>query len=469
MTNPDRLAGAQTALAFAALVALAWLAPATDAYRYSVFVQESRTWAPPANATNIAVTLWGAGGGSSTTAYCGGGGGGGATILGRAVDPAGWPVPVDGASWVLTVGRGGLPPPPGSLQAVAGSGGSTSVSVVAPGGAVLFNATAYGGGGGSSSSAVSRDGCQGGAGGGEASSAVGPVPGSGTPSGGADDDRLAPPKEGAMVGDVKAGSAGAGYGYTGGNIDQPFTTGAQWSVSGRLWYGGEGRTIVPCRSWGGGASYNGRGGFGSNNAGGSGLFPRLPPASSGSGAGSAESCVSYKMDQDVPGADGGIMIEYDHPLAPSPSPSVTPTRTPSPSATRSPTPSATPSGTPQPLSQLVTLVSPISGRQLTAQDDGSVASLWYVATTKEKWTAARLSSGKYTFRSYAGRYLSANPGGWVRSDATSVGSWEQWDVLINAGNRWTLKSAHGTYMGTTAAGVVYLNGDSTLYWTKTAV
>ncbi|AVK77396.1 Fascin-like incomplete domain containing protein [Pandoravirus macleodensis] len=460
---------AATALSVIAFVLFCQSPVAIDAYHYSVFVQESRTWAPPANATNIVVTLWGAGGGSSTTLYCGAGGGGGATILGRAVDPTGWPVSVDGASWMLTVGKGGLPPPAGSLQAVAGNGGATSVAVVAPGGAVLFNATAYGGGGGSSSSAVSRDGCQGGAGGGEASSAVGTVPGTGNPSGGADDDRLAAPKEGAMVGDVKAGSAGAGYGYVGGNIDQPFTTGAQWYVSGRLWYGGEGRKIAPCRSWGGGAAYNGRGGFGSNNAGGPGLFPRLPPANSGSGAGSAESCVLYEMDKDVPGADGAIIIEYDHPIAPTPSTSPTPSRTPSPSATRSPTPSTSPSPTAQPLTQLITLVSPISGKQLTPQDDGSVKSLWYGASYKEKWTVARLSNGKYTFKSFANRYLGADPGGWARADATSVGSWEQWDVIINAGNQWTLKSVHGTYMGTTVAGVVYLNGDSTLYWTKTNV
>ncbi|AVK75288.1 Fascin-like incomplete domain containing protein [Pandoravirus quercus] len=458
-----------TVLGAMVLLVLCGLAPAVDAYRYTVFVQESRPWAPPANATNIMVTLWGGGGGSATTLYCGAGGGGGATILGRAVDSSGWPVSVDGASWVLTVGRGGLPPAPGFTQAVSGNGGATSVAVVAPGGAVLFNATAYGGGGGSASSAVERDGCQGGAGGGEASSAVGPVPGSGNPSGGADDDRLAPSKEGAQVGDVKAGSAGAGYGHVAGNTDQPFRTGAGWHAAGRTWAGGEGRWSAGCRSWGGGAAYNGAGGPGLNNALGPDVFPRLPPASSGSGAGSAEACVIYKTGYDAPGADGGIIIEYDHPLGPSPSASPTPSRTASPSPTRSPTPSVSPTPSAQPLSQLITLVSPISGRQLTPQDDGSVKSLWVGASYKEKWTVARLPSGKYTFRGFNGKYLGANPGGWVRAEVTSVGSWEQWDVVINAGNQWTLKSVHGTYMGTTAAGVIYLNDNASLYWTKTAV
>lgn len=467
--QPKGTRGAAAFSVIAAVVVFFCLTLATtDAYRYTVFVQESRAWAPPANAANVTVTLWGAGGGSSTTAYCGAGGGGGATIIGRAVDPAGWPVSVDGASWVLTVGRGGLPPPPGSLQAVAGNGGATSIAVMAPGGVVLFNATAYGGGGGNSSSAVSRDGCQGGAGGGEASSAVGPVPGGGNPSGGADDDPLAPPKEGAQVGDVKAGSAGAGYGHVAGNPDQPFRNGAGWSTAGRAWAGGQGRWSVGCRSWGGGAAYNGDGGPGVNSALGPSALPRLPPASSGSGAGSAEACVMYKTGHDAPGADGGIIIEYDHPVGPSPSPSPTPSMTPSPSATRSPTPSVSPTPSAQPLSQLVTLVSPISGKQLTPQDDGGVASLWYGASYKEKWTVARLPNGKYTFRGFNNRYLGANPGGWARAEATSVGSWEQWDVIINAGDQWTLKSVHGTYMGTTVAGVIYLNDNAALYWTKSA-
>ncbi|WBR14856.1 fascin-like domain-containing protein [Pandoravirus kuranda] len=69
-------------------------------------------------------------------------------ILGRAADPTGWPVSVDGALWVLTVGKGGLPPPPGSPQAVAGNGAPTSVAAVASNGAVLSNAKAYGRGGG---------------------------------------------------------------------------------------------------------------------------------------------------------------------------------------------------------------------------------------------------------------------------------------------------------------------------------
>ncbi|AJF97197.1 fascin-like domain protein [Pandoravirus inopinatum] len=128
-----------------------------------------------------------------------------------------------------------------------------------------------------------------------------------------------------------------------------------------------------------------------------------------------------------------------------------------------PTPSA------QPWLQLVTLVSPISGKQLTPQEDGSVKSLWYGASYKEKWTVSRLASGKYTFKGFNNHYLGADPGGWVRADATTVGSWEQWDVLINNGDQWTLESVHGTYMGTTVDGVIYLNNNAALYWTKTTV
>ncbi|AVK77402.1 Fascin-like incomplete domain containing protein [Pandoravirus macleodensis] len=445
--------------------------PTLDAYRYSVFVVESQTWTPPAGASNVSVTLWGGGGGASSTPMCGASGGSGAAIINRSTNSHTWDLPVDALEWALVVGAGGAGAPSSSntdlYGTTAGDGGNTSIIVTAPNGTELFRVTAYGGGGARSTGTNNPSGCQGGGGGGRLSSAFGPAPGNGTPSGGVDANPVGPPAEGAMVGDVKAGGAGAGYGFVDGDLLKPFVRGADWNSVVGSWPGGYGSATSACFAWGGAAGFNGEGGRGQD------YVPRYPPANSGSGGGSSLICnpgtgYADKYYDDAAGASGGIIIEYDHPVAPTPSSSPTPSRTPSSTPTRSPTPSITPSPTPQPFSQLVTLVSPISGRQLTPQDDGSVKSLWYGVSYKEKWTVARLSSGKYTFKGFNGRYLGADPGGWVRADATSVGSWEQWDVIINAGNQWTLKSVHGTYMGTTVAGVIYLNSDSTLYWTKSA-
>nr|UMO78472.1 Fascin-like incomplete domain containing protein [Pandoravirus belohorizontensis] len=461
--------------AFAALffvLACCLVPPSVHAYRYSVPITGSQVWTAPAGASNVSVTLWGGGGGSSTSIVCGASGGSGAAIIGRSVGSNAWGVPLDSVQWSVTVGAGGAGVPTSFTTefygATAGDGGETLVVATAPNGTELFRAVAYGGGGAKSTGFGQTRACQGGGGGGQASSASGPTPGGGVPSGGVDNNPVGAPTEGTMVGDTKAGGAGAGYGYVGGDFLNPFTRGADWNSPGRTWASGHGSATTACFSWGGAAGFNGDGGWGQD------YIPRYPPANSGAGGGSALICNSgnsyaTKYYDDVAGASGGVIIEYDHPVAPTPSTTPTPSRTPSPSATRSPTPSITPSPTAQPWSQLVTLVSPISGKQLTPQEDGSVKSLWYGASYKEKWTVVRLSNGKYTFKGFNGRYLGANPGGWVRADATSVGAWEQWDVIINPGNQWTLKSTHGTYMGTTVAGVIYLNNDSTLYWTKTTV
>ncbi|AGO85333.1 Fascin-like incomplete domain containing protein [Pandoravirus salinus] len=460
-----------THTASAALVALVVLlccagAPA-DAYRYTVFIGASTNWTAPSGATDISATLWGAGGASSSSFICGAGGGSGAAILNRTVGDAQWPMPPSDVRWVVTVGKGGVPLPDDYYAGgFGGDGGATSIVALSPDDVELFRATAYGGGG-ARSPYHSWDYCRGGAGGGATSSATGITPGTGNPPGAADIDPLAGPPQGALVGDVKAGGAGSGYGHAGGDSAQPHLNGAGWTSPGRSWGGGAGLANGinwPCYSWGGAAGFNGNGGNGYRYG------RQYPPANSGSGGGSGTSCPPGGANgQNAPGADGGVIIEYNHPVGPTPSTTPTPSRTPSSTPTRSPTPSVTPTTSPQPLSQLITLVSPISGRNLTPQEDGSVKSLWVGTSYKEKWTAARLSNGKYTFRGFNGRYLGANPGGWVRADATAANSWEQWDVLINNGNQWTLKSTHGTYMGTTAAGVVYLNGDSTLYWTKTNV
>nr|UDO47928.1 fascin-like domain [Pandoravirus massiliensis] len=459
-------------LAAVALVALFLVVtpPAAALYHYTVFVPASRTWSAPANATNVTVTLWGGGGGSTVNLYCGAGGGSGSAIIGRSVNSDAWGLPIQDAQWTITVGQGGAPRDPGQHDPInsggtAGDGGETTVAIMGPDNAQLFYATAYGGGGGKITAPNETRACQGGAGGGASSSAVGPVPGGGTPMGGVDNSPVGPPTEGAMVGDVKAGGAGAGYGFVGGDFGQPFNGGAAWTSPGRSWSGGSGWLTSACYGWGGAAGFNGNGGNAVYTS------ATRPAPNSGSGAGSAITCTNGFVYQggDLTGAAGAVIIEYDHPVAPSPSTTPTPSVTPSRSPTPSRTPSVSPTPSMQPFSQLVTLVSPISGKQLTPQEDGSVASLWYGASYKEKWTVARLSSGKYTFKGFNNRYLGADPGGWVRADATSVGPWEQWDVIINPGSQWTLKSVHGTYMGTTVAGVIYLNSDSSLYWTKTTV
>ncbi|AJF97202.1 frg1-like motif-containing protein [Pandoravirus inopinatum] len=264
-TNPMvTTAALVTVVAIISLLALG--APTTEAYRYSVSFGASQAWSLPAGAANVSVTLWGGGGGSSTSLYCGAGGGSGATIVGRAVDASDWSISASDVVWSVVIGKGGAPSPVGAQESVAGDGGATSIIAMMPNGTVLFNATAYAGGGGKSSSRVDRTGCQGGAGGGASSSAVGPQPGGGNPSGGADNDRQAAPKEGALVGDIKAGSAGAGFGYA---FDSPITRGAPWRGFGRTWSGGAGRGSTLCWSSGGAAAYGGNGGAGSNSASGS--------------------------------------------------------------------------------------------------------------------------------------------------------------------------------------------------------
>nr|UMO78474.1 Fascin-like incomplete domain containing protein [Pandoravirus belohorizontensis] len=368
--------GAVLAVALAALCLMVAVPPAAALYHYTVFVPASQVWSAPPNATNVTVTLWGGGGASTVNVYCGAGGGSGAAIIGRSTGSDAWGLPIQEVQWAITVGQGGAPRDPGQYDPIysggtAGDGGATVVVATGPDSTELFRATAYGGGGAKVTDPNEERACQGGGGGGASSSAVGPVPGGGTPMGGVDNNPVGPPTEGAMVGDVKAGGAGAGYGFVGGDFVQPFNRGAGWTSPGRAWSGGSGHLTVACYGWGGAAGFNGNGG----NA----VFTSAtrPAPNSGSGAGSCITCTNGFVyeEGDATGAAGGVLIEYDHPVAPSPSTTPTPSVTP----TRSPTPSRTPSMTPtpsmQPFSQLVTLVSPISGKQLTPQEDGSVASL----------------------------------------------------------------------------------------------
>ncbi|AGO84955.1 Fascin-like protein [Pandoravirus salinus] len=398
-------------VASALLALLCWAAaPAAADDHHTAFIASSGIWTPPSGAYNFSVTLWGGGGGGMTgSAKCVAGGGSGAAIIDRVLDTSAWP---SGAQWQITVGQGGA-------EGVNGQASTLSI-VPSGGGPALYTMTAHAGAAGASN-------CVGGGGGGADASAWGSTGGAGVPSGANGN----PPAEGALIGDVKGGGSGGG-------TNSIF--GAPWGS--RL--GGIGQDDGTCKSAGGAAGYNGPGPAG--YIGGDKRQWTGPDAApnSGSGGGSGLSCTVYRTDYAGSGGSGGCIVAYWQP-PPSPSPS------------------------PQPLSQLITLVSPISGKQLTAQDNFNVASLWYGASPKEKWTATRLSNGKYTFQSFTGRYLGAHPGGWVRAEATAVGDWERWDVIINAGNQWTLKSTHGTYMGTTAAGVVYLNDNADLYWTKTTV
>ncbi|BCU03865.1 fascin-like protein [Pandoravirus japonicus] len=435
---------------------------ASDAYRYSVFVGTSTTVDVPPTATNVKVTLWGGGGGGASSVHCGAGGGSGAAIMNRSVESTAWSG-LPNVQWFVSVGQGGAPSNGTVGSAHGGNGGDTSLVVLSMGITQLYHLTAYGGGGAAALSNGGIYGCQGGAGGGADSAAQGVIPGSGNPPGAADDDTSAPARQGEMVGDIKAGGAGAGSAFLEPSV--PYVDGAAWTSPGHNQAPGRGVNdyLVGCASHGGAAGFGGASGNGKT-------FDSpcwTTPPNTGAGGGSSYVCGgAIRYHADSAGSSGGAIIEYDYDVAPSPSPtpSRSPTRTPSPSPTRSPSPSPTPSS--QPWSQWVTFVSPITGKQLTAQDDGSVASLWYGASPKEKWTVARLSNGKYTIKSYANRYLGADPGGWVRADATSVGAWEQWNILIGPDNQWTFKSTHGTYMGTTTVGVVYLNSNADLYWTK---
>jgi hypothetical protein len=444
------------------VVCCCWAVPG-EAYRYSVFVTASTaTWTVPPGASDISLTLWGGGGGAASLQPCAGSGGSGATILNRTANDATWGILPSNAQWEIVIGQGGAGSTTWSPPYVGGDGGATAVRAIHPNGTVLVEMTAYGGGGANAGPAYPGGGptCRGGAGGGASSSAVGTTPGGGVPSGGVDNSDYNQPQQGQLVGDIKAGGAGGGANFTYGTTTDLYLDGADWTVGNRQFTGGQGSLDLYCISWGGAAGYNGNGASGATIITNANAAPN-----SGAGGGTALMCSPTRHMQDGAGGSGGVIIEYNHPVGPTPSA----TRTPAPSRT----PSTTPSPSSQPLSQLITLVSSISGKHLTPADDGStVQSLWTVPTYKEKWTATRLANGKYAFKGFNGRYLtafSASPDGYVECQATSIGSDQQWTVIIGPSNLWTLKSAYNTYLGATTGGVVYLNNNADLVWTKTVV
>ncbi|AGO82983.1 Fascin-like protein [Pandoravirus dulcis] len=399
-------------------------APTVDGHRYSVLLGWSQTWSLPANATNVAVTLWGGGGGAASTESCGAGGGSGAAILARPAGDAQWGVDTAQVQWTLTVGEGGAPLATPNLGGLAGDGGSTTVVAAAPNGTELFRATAYGGGGAYALFSNNKRGCKGGAGGGSASAAVGTEPGAGNPKGAADNNPLAAATEGALVGDVKAGGAGAGYGYRYNVDSQPFTAGAPWTSPGRQWLGGPGTHVeFGCTGWGGAAGFNGNGGNDQDGV----TVP--PPFASGSGGGSAHVCRSGRAFQDSRGAGGGVLIEYTHPMSP-----------------------------------VVALRSSTNGKYLTAHSYSGVSANAATVQAWERWAAVRLDDGKYAFRSWQNKYLKANPTDSIEASAAVASTWEQFEVVLKGTDRWSLKNHYGKYVVAAADGFVLSTTDANHFW-----
>lgn len=440
-----------------------WAATApAEAYRYSVFVDASRTWTPPVNATNIAVSLWGGGGGASTTAFCGASGGSGAAIIGRSVGDACWPVSSQDVEFTITVGQGGAAWAYDFIGGVAGNGQPTTISGRLANGTELFYAVAYGGGGAKSADLSTRRGCQGGGGGGAASSAVGPVPGGGNPAGGVDNNATGPPTEGAMVDDVKAGGAGAGFGFIGGVTGTPYTKGADWSSPGRYWSGAQGSYTTACYAWGGAAGFNGNGGPAHD-----GITPLNPAPNSGAGGGSASTCTTVqKFGADDAGASGGAIIEYDLPYGPSPSPtpSISPSASPSPSA--SATPSITPSPSSIPALSTFGLVWPPTGKYLSCAWGGAVSASATVYDLGEVWNAERVSDGTYLVQCNGiTRFLTAHEDGtFTANQIVQMANNFYW-ITRNADGLWIIKTYYGKYIHANAAGDVFA-GVEPVAWLK---
>ncbi|QBZ81473.1 hypothetical protein pclt_cds_886 [Pandoravirus celtis] len=249
-----------------ALVALCLVAvpPVASLYHYTVFVPTSRTWSAPASATNVTITLWGGGGASAVNIRCGAGGGSGAAIIGRSTGSDAWSLPIQEVQWAITVGQGGAPRDAGAYDPsiLAARRATAARRPSWPWDPTALNCFARR----PMAAAVPRSliptsPCVPGRWR-RRSGIVGrrPVPGGGTPMGGVDNNPVGPPTEGAMVGDVKAGGAGAGYGSVGGDFVQPFNQGAGWTSPGRSWGGGSGWLTSACYGWGGAAGFNGNGG-----------------------------------------------------------------------------------------------------------------------------------------------------------------------------------------------------------------
>lgn len=429
---------AGAAMLLAALVLVACCAAPAGAQRYRYIVRSPHTWTAPVGAVNMTVSVWGAGGGASGTGLCAAGGGSGSAVINRPLGDLNMGIPASQIQWSFVVGKGGSGYY-GSYQldlvyAQAGDGGVSTVTAKAPNGTQLFRASGYGGGGALVMWNI-RTGCWGGAGGGANSSAVGRMPGLGVPSGGTDEVAGAPPTEGAMVGDVKAGGAGAGFGFVDGNLENPILHGAPWSSTpGWNWDGGWGYTTwSPSDGFGfargGAAGFFGPGGQAQTD-----YVTQDPPYNSGSGGGSrlAYPGMRYHIHYNAPGADGGAIVEYALRMPP-----------------------------------VLTFKSSASNKYLTAHSYSGVSANATVAQTWEKWFAVPLADGKYAFRSWQGKYLKANPTKSVEATATAIGTWEQFTPVnvYHTLARWAFQTHHGTYLSAAPDGFVLCGTDPAHYWT----
>lgn len=396
----------------AALALLCCAATTADGHRYKVALGWSQTWSPPANATDAVVTLWGAGGGGASTESCGAGGGSGAAIMGRAVGDASWGVDPSLVQWAVTIGQGG------SALTTPNRGGQRRLHL-------------GGGHGAQRHQTVSRRGLR------RRwrlfarhhEPAVVPrLPpwafGQAAPRRGAvDDNPSAAPKEGAMIGDVKAGGAGAGGGYAYNTLSMTFTVGAGWTSPGRQWAGGQGQLVIPCYGSGGAAGFNGNGGDSQT------AVPKAPLANSGSGGGSAHLCYPTRLYSDSNGAAGGVLVEYTHPVSP-----------------------------------VVAFKSSVSGKYLTAHSYSGVSAAATAVQAWERWTAIRLDNGKYVFRSWQNKHLRANPTDSVDAGAAVADTWEQFEAIDKGGDRWSLKNHYGKYVVAAADGFVYSDVNADHVW-----
>ncbi|BCU03916.1 fascin-like protein [Pandoravirus japonicus] len=429
--------GGAAALVLALVLAACCATPASAQHRQTFYIGWPTTWTAPVGAVNMTVSVWGGGGGASGTSRCAAGGGSGSAVINRAVGDLAWGIPATQVRWSVQIGAGGAgysdPPRIDVTYGQAGNGGMSTIVAKAPNGTELFRATAYGGGG-ALTMWYSRTQCWGGAGGGANSSAVGAVPGSGIPSGGVDNNGTGLPTEGAMIGDIKAGGAGAGFGFFNGDLHDPVLHGAPWTSPGQHWDGGWGYAYQD-PDYGFGFARGGAAGFG-GVGGGSQTEDQIrePPANSGSGGGSRVTYADqgYQKFYSAAGASGGATLDYALRMPP-----------------------------------VLTFKSSASNKYLTAHSYSGVSANATVAQTWEKWFAIPLADGKYAFRSWQAKYLKANPTNSVEATATVVSTWEQFTpVDVNhALARWAFKTHHGTYLSAAPDGFVFCGTDPAHYWT----
>jgi hypothetical protein len=282
-----------------AVMCLLWAGAMTaQALHQRMIIGSSSRVTLPASASDVHIVISGAGGGAALywedySTFCAAGGGSGASVstnISRA----------PGYSLNVTIGQGGAPG-----TTLGGNGSPTILVIQDVAGNVLRTVTAYGGGGGEY---VNKLTCLGGAGGGAASSALGATPGTGTPSGGYCQFHSGPegnyhvPLEGAIVGEIKAGSAG---GYAGADSTYPYS-GANWSPAhsgGRSNYD----YSTGCYCAGGAAGARSDGPAGACWLNNEFVEPRF---NSGAGGATKTACPNNVTPGTAAGSDGFVTVEY---------------------------------------------------------------------------------------------------------------------------------------------------------------